>query len=154
MAASADTELIMCWYFRIIYLITFCTTLCILIRRFQKQKNAGAYPNDNIYQKLLKLWSFLAMISIQIMPLCNILATINLPYFLCHRFKAIAYISWVLSRIFVTFYQMARLQYCFLNKQIHSKQYGYPKYLFYILYLLGGIVFGLILFLPLFVWNQ
>ena len=45
-----------------------------------------------------------------------------------------------LSKVALIFCQISRLQYCFENKQIHSKQYGYPQYLFYILYIIGGVL--------------
>ena len=45
--------------------------------------------------------------------------------------------------IFMTFYQIARLQYCFMDSQIHSKKYGYSKWLFLFLYFAG---FGIMLY--------
>ena len=45
---------------------------------------------------------------------------------------------WVIVQTFLTFYQIARLKYCFSTK--NSKQYGYSDKLFKFLYIFGVIV--------------
>ena len=60
-------------------------------------------------------------------------------YVLCKWITILCNFLWITARITITFYQIARLQYCFSAQQIHSHKYGYSKRWFIFLYVVGAI---------------
>eukprot|EP01084_Bolivina_argentea_P178886 309173_1 len=87
--------------------------------------------------KYLKIWSFLCMCCPPI---------IGLTVFLQH-FNGFCYFMWYISAItiyiqplFVGFYQLSRLYYCFAKSQVHS-DHGYSRNLFIVMYSIGIIWF-------------
>lgn len=89
----------------------------------------------NLYQKLLDLWSIITMIFCIGMPFFSLLGSIIDT--LCPFSFKIGYTFVANLPTLTVFYQTARLQYCFLQKQIHSQKYGYPQWLFIALYVYG-----------------
>lgn len=131
------------WIRRVSFVIAFCLSSYVLKKELfnrRREKSSAVSSNSNIYQKLLNLWSLLTMILMLFIPFLFLIGT--LPSNICEYVWRLGNISWLSSRITLTFYQISRLQYCFLDKQIHSKKYGYPQCLFYLLYLIG-IICGL-----------
>eukprot|EP01084_Bolivina_argentea_P225819 381534_1 len=105
---------------------------------FKKEYNSfTSNPKAIGYQKWLNLFSLSTMI------LC-ILTTINYIFtvspVVCKYPLSFRIIFYASTRCMLTFYQIARLSYCFEQNQIHSKKYGYNKYLFVFLYINGIIL--------------
>lgn len=106
-----------------------------LTRRAQQQ-NKELFAHRNSYQRYLAIFSFTAMLFTVLSFLFQLLQTIKE---LCYGGYAFVSMFYTSSKIFLTFYQLARLQYCFANNQIHSKL-GYPKWWFILLYTFGVII--------------
>ena len=51
------------WWYRCTYSIGFCICLYILKKEYVNRKQLPSNISRNIYQKLLKLWSLLTMIT-------------------------------------------------------------------------------------------
>ena len=116
------------------YIVAVCFCGFIFIKEYSKRKTQISLHKTSIYQKLLNIWSL--MIIIYSILTCIFAAISLIPiYIFCYLGTIFTSTLWAHCKDLLTFYQIARLQYCFLNKQIHSKQYGYPQYLFYIYYI-------------------
>ena len=63
----------------------------------------------------------------------------NFPIF-CSFGLFIGLCMFAAQSVSLTFYQLCRLYYCFANVNIHSNK-GYPKWVFYIMYGLGIVIF-------------
>ena len=57
---------------------------------------------------------------------------------LCMFVGFMALICYTIQLVFMGYYQLCRLYYCFANSQIHSNK-GYPKWLFIIMYAYGTV---------------
>ena len=112
----------------------------LIYNEYCKRKEEASTSVANDYQLWLDRWSMLAMIlllfSFPMRPLDEI-------FILCKYCQVISDAIWLGSKVTITFYQIARLQYCFAQDQVHSK-YGYSKIWFLLLYLIG-ILFSFIL---------
>ena len=82
----------------------------------------------------LAMTGFLVNISL---ALCYIL--VNVPYICLISAEIVMPLSQML-RPLITIYQIGRLQYTFSDSQIHSKKYGYSKWIFMVLYIYGCIL--------------
>lgn len=71
----------------------------------------------------------------------------QVPY-LCHFCWAIVRISWQGQAIFMGFYQLDRLSYCFAQHRVYSAK-GYPKWLFTMMNLFGIILFIVLIILSI-----
>ena len=95
--------------------------------------------------KLLQYSSFICIV-------CGFLA--NLFWFLspfngfCHFSTFFAILFGSFQPLFMGFYQLSRLYYCFANDQIHSNK-GYPKWLFIVM-----IIIGILLIINFLLINQ
>ena len=100
-------------------------------------------PTHNIYYIWLNRWSFLAILSCFI---ASILYTGRYLPYICIAAVGIDQAFLYITKAIIGCYQIARLQYCFLDKQIHSKKYGYHQSLFTFLYINGVLlmIFNLI----------
>ena len=124
------------WIIRIWYPI--CSVfIALLIRNdLSKRKNDIRIDNDP-YPKWLNLWSFLALLSYFISTITWFLTTFQ---FTCYYAVVAIFALYSMGPIFLTMFQITRLQYCFYSGQVHSVKYGYPKCLFIILYCIGSIL--------------
>ena len=133
---SSDTVYYLCR--AIVIGITSLACWMIVCKEYTKRK-ATKETEEQIpsvsYQKWLNRWSILTMIlfsmAVTIIPL-------NQIYILCKWIKSAYNLGYMGGKISTTFYQIARLQYCFAEEQVHSK-YGYSKGLFIFLYSCGVI---------------
>ena len=125
----------------------------LLYKEYQARKIVKITTNldlnvENKYQTYLDLWSLLAMI-------CIALSTTIGPFqgfkALCIFVNIFTFRLYTFNRIFITYYQISRLQYCFANKQVHSK-YGYSDSLFIFLYIIGIVLAGSTLYVGIDVW--
>ena len=126
-------DLVIIWITRITYGI--CTIIGVYILKTEYEKRSEHNLNENKYQKWLNIWSISVIIATIFQSSLRFIATLS-PN-VCQYANFVAWIFGTNSRVLLTFYQISRLQYCFLNKQIHSKKYGYNKYIFYVLYVIG-----------------
>ena len=104
---------------------------------------SSTHPTDIINKKLSKwLWIFfiITMISSIFTCICNIILHIPLICTYLNGFQAVFAST---QKVFLTFYQIGRLQSVFSSNQIHSNKYkGYKLYVFILLYI-NGILFGI-----------
>eukprot|EP01084_Bolivina_argentea_P259424 437723_1 len=136
------------WCFRFIHTITLITNIYILKREYTKRKTAEPAVTKNIYQRMLAVYSLATII-------CGIGQSFfwlfrTIPLIICPVAGKIGLVFVSASPVLITFYQITRLQYCFLDKQVHSRKYGYPQWIFVVLFiwgLLGGIFYCLSLLL-------
>eukprot|EP01084_Bolivina_argentea_P309690 535733_1 len=122
---------------------TIATIICLFIwnknRNKAKQWKVDTNQVRNKYQLRLNGLSSIIFIPITCIPITHCIR--HLP-FICQFGPQIALACGTSTRSFITFYQIARLEYTFLSSQIHSTKYGYPHWVFITLYLYG-IVFSL-----------
>ena len=86
-----------------------------------------------------KYFKFLAITSIASGSFVGLFGVLsNIPLF-CTFSGFFSIIFLVIQSVFLTYYQIYRLYYCFSNDQIHSN-YGYSKCLFIIMYTIGAIL--------------
>ena len=102
----------------------------------RKQEKLNNIP-PNRFKTWLNIWSMHAMLTVIVVLFISPLHAI---YTICKYVNTISIYTWLLSKVSITFYQIARLQYCFSVHQIHSKKYGYSKCIFIILYTMGFIL--------------
>ena len=122
----------------IIILCVVAILICgfILKRECTKRKNQKTKDDDkNIYLKWLDFWSLLTIILCVGSPFFELIAVINSNLCFINKISELLNSNMAHS---IILYQISRLQYCFYSKQIHSKQYGYPKSLFIFLYCYGA----------------
>ena len=124
---------VVAWIKRIFGFIAFLVNFAIFKREYSNRRiRSKSEPKDatgNIYLKLLNLWSIMTLILVTITSLIWFIAL--WPSVICGYFIGISNIvTGPNIRIFLTFYQISRLQYCFLDKQIHSTKYGYLIFYF------------------------
>ena len=122
------------------YGIAFFVCICIYHKDRKNRKHW-----KNVYDKSgddhNSLWCICTLVSCIV---CCIAGVVAYSPFTC--LYGIPLLSSLLAvcKIFLTFYQIARLQYCctlMANKQKHLIEFGYPQWLFLILYFIGIILF-------------
>lgn len=119
------------WLVFILNLLTAIICVRIVYQEYQKVRTSSN-NHENKYQKLLTISAFSVYI------LCTIYHILRMiRAFDCDGWAMTTNeLSYFIMKIFITFYQIARLQYCFSAEQVHSK-YGYSKYVFIWLYIHG-----------------
>ena len=147
MASDAQFLLMNEWICRVIFLLSFFIYTYIFKCEYKKRKQQPIPLYNNIYEKLLDIWSILTIISTILTAIFYFIG--RFPWTVCLYANILGSIFFSYGRIFLSFYQLSRLQYCFLEKQIHSKKYGYPNWLFYLLYIIGICI---TLFVSIILW--
>ena len=85
------------------------------------------------YQNRLRIFALSTMIWCGVLGIAEIMRLL-----FCGPFAvSLVELAFFSIRIFTTFYQLARLQYCFSAQQIHSDKYGYSNKTFICLYISG-----------------
>eukprot|EP01084_Bolivina_argentea_P053465 98163_1 len=109
--------------------LSFC--LFLLVRDCKKRKKQETDEN-NTYQKILNIMSLLILIAA---PLALFMWLIVQPlYFICGYPSKIGNFCEFNIEIILTFYQIGRLQYVYMDRKNHSGKFGYSKWIFYLLY--------------------
>ena len=93
----------------------------------------------------LKLWSVLCLLCGPIQGLSTLLRYMD---GLCYITWYIRHITLMLQPIFMGFYQLSRLYYCFSQNQVYSDK-GYPSYLFIVMFIIGAALFLLTVEYPI-----
>ena len=130
----------------ILFLITFIITLKISLSEIKKRKKS----NVTFVTKSLQYVSLMSMITALLANLCYILRYFN---GFCIFSTLLANILLLTQAIFLGFYQLSRLYYCFSNKNIHSNK-GYPKWLFIVMISIGVSLIINSLFISIIYNNQ
>eukprot|EP01084_Bolivina_argentea_P190148 326849_1 len=86
--------------------------------------------------KVLIVFEFGVLISA---ALCTSSSIANFVHVTCKYTLPLHAIFISAQRLFLTFYQIGRLQYCFSN-QSQTTNYGFSKYTFIVLYLIGSVI--------------
>ena len=135
------------WWFSIIgNTITLLIVISIFRKDIKRSNIDEDYRKNSRFHRLL-YYVAIACYMIDIFAVLFYLLR-NIPY-ICIRAYTLA-ISFIFSlRASITLYQTCRLQYILSDTQIHSKRFGYPKWLFIVLYLIW--ILGVI-DLWIFVW--
>ena len=112
-----------------------CTIIQVWLLR--KEFNLIRSGKANYTTPYLRLWVILCIS-------CGILSTSSrtlryLPIFCHFGYFMMFSVGSASQPIFMGFYQLSRLYYCFSQHNIYSER-GYPQYLFYIMFLIGGIL--------------
>eukprot|EP01084_Bolivina_argentea_P309689 535732_1 len=121
------------WFSLIGHAIVTMICLCLCKKNRNKAKQPDTNHIRNKYQLRLNILSSATFIPIICYPIANSIK--HIP-FICQFGSQIALSCGISSRAMITIYQIARLEYTFLNSQIHST-YGYPYWVFILLYLYG-----------------
>ena len=118
------------WVTSIIYqTVLVLISLKILSSEIKRRKET----NTSFTIPSLKTYSILCMTTAMAMLLFALLEYIP---FICTFGAALSYASGAATMLFMGFYQLSRLFYCFSNEQVHSDK-GYPKWLFIIMGIAG-----------------
>ena len=92
---------------------------------------------NSVAPKLLNLWYAVTLIILVILPLLQLFS---------YLLTICSYGHWIWTTLYgasgftLTFYQIARLYYCFASKQVHSAKYGYSNHTFIFLYAIGIVL--------------
>ena len=113
----------------VIYLL-FCFTNLLILKSEYHQRNDSSITFTT---KWLKIFSMSCIICGFINPVFSLLGFV--PY-VCVLSEFINILATILEPLFMGYYQLSRLYYCFSNNQIHSNK-GYPKCLFIYMYIFG-----------------
>eukprot|EP01084_Bolivina_argentea_P158876 276736_1 len=130
-----DLDLLWCWIARILITIVLCCAVYIFR---SNELNKVKVVKPNIHNKIVQYWSSICYVGC-IISSCLLLTTTIIPICMYSYGFAICFI--LLTKVSLTFYQVARLQYCF-SLECHS--YGYPQSVFVIFYFVGFICVMLI----------
>ena len=105
----------------------------------RKMKTISQGEPKNKYLKRLRYISMVAMLCCGLFYIVAIVMVLH-----CNPTTAtLTNTCYYYIKIFITFYQLSRLQYCFSSEQVHSTKYGYSKSAFNCLYLMGIVLCGL-----------
>ena len=127
--------------------IIFAYLCCRIIHKeYKKRKSEAELTISNTYQKWLNRWSMLAMI---LLTMALAIKPIEKWYPLCKWIYVLSLYFYFQAKVIITFYQIARLQYCFSTAQMHSK-YGYSKGWFIFLYM-NGVIISIVITCALFI---
>ena len=118
------------WIARILLPTCILIIMYIFKQELAKRKQDIRIDSDP-YPKWLNFWSSLTFISCIIFLL---IWTLHRVPIICLYSYGFMISTWGTPGACITMYQITRLQYCFSAKQIHSDKYGYPKWLFCVLY--------------------
>lgn len=121
--------------------ISIIISLTLFVIECMHQRKVATDPsakqlNTTVNNSSLKYYSLLAII---FGPLASLAAICSkIPVICVWPMYSICVQFWILSQICLTFYQISRLKLCFSTKE--SSKYGYPNWLFYVLYLWGILI--------------
>ena len=121
------------WLSRTLYPLTILILIRIIYKNVTKQAGQNNKVGHNIYQTWLNRFSLSSMVCIAFTLFFGI--THKIPVICLYLNAKFAIITWTLSRLTVTFYQIMRLKYCFSSQQVHSSKYGYNNWIFRVLFL-------------------
>lgn len=131
------------WLLTVFQILSLFPYLAILKREWNHRIKSNQIQNvqkSNQYQKTLSYLSFAAII------FCGFhTMTVLLAVWFCGYALRIVSFSFYCDRILISFYQVARLEYCFSSDQVHSQKYGYSKCTFRWLYI-NGVALLLLIF--------
>ena len=128
------------WIYRISLLIAFWISLYIIYRDYRNRKLYALDSKQIVLPKYLKIYSNLTIWHIPISIL--LFLSYKIPYICIWTYTTTT--AYLTPKTLLTLFQIARLQLCFSQSQIHSS-FGYPKCVFICLYFVG---FLLILYIP------
>eukprot|EP01084_Bolivina_argentea_P105379 188684_1 len=137
------------WTSRFVFPVAICIVLKVLKKEYNKRQIYKETETDQ-YQKCLNVWSLLTII--MSMVTCVSFAVHKIP-FLCRFNYGLFQACWVLLQCTFTFYQIARLQFCFSARRVHSTKYGFSNKTFIILYVNGVSYVIYTLVIPWFAYN-
>eukprot|EP01084_Bolivina_argentea_P048164 88752_1 len=114
----------------IFYFLATCFTTYLTFREHRNRNALHNKKNTNIYQKMLNIWSMITMI----LTVGNCIGWLigAIPSMICGFSYTFGTTCFFNTRFPLLFYQISRLQYCFVH--LKNTKYGYPKWIFYILY--------------------
>ena len=129
------------WTGRVLYSIAAGINISILLKEIKTRReiysDKDAKSEHILKNKELDLWSLLTLIASIILSVLHIMRKIPL---ICAIAYTLTFSVMGIQKILFTYYQIARLKYCFSISQIHSDRYGYPNYMFYVLYFIGFLL--------------
>ena len=126
---------IVCLSVSIIISTTLFLVECIHQNKIKTDPNLKQF-NTTINNCSLKYYSLLALLFCPFTSITGVL--VKAPIICAWPMYCIMCFFWQFSQIFLAFYQVARLKYCFSSKQ--SSKYGYSNWLFSLLYVWGVAV--------------
>ena len=109
----------------------FETILTSIILHKERQKRK--LSNTLFTTKYLKLWSYCCIIC---GPTISVSLTLSFFSPFCYFIWYIQFLASFIQSIFLGYYQLSRLYYCFSQNQVYSNN-GYPNWLFIIMYCMG-----------------
>ena len=115
----------------------------ILKKEYRKRQTATntIWPNRH-----MKIWPIACMICGIISPSLNFIGYLPI---MCNIVVFIQSLAMVFQAVFMGFYQLDRLYYCFAKAMVHS-DHGYPHFVFIIMYFVGILaMINSIVFLPI-----
>ena len=133
------------WLKRVIFIGGFIATSVTLIKELrnrqklkkQSEINENTKTANNKYKTMLNTWSLITILLAILTFLFFIVGSIPSP--ICGIGYTAGMVCFVNIKMTLTFYQIARLQYLFLDKRLISTKYGFSKWIFYALYSVGII---------------
>ena len=126
-----ESEFWICWTSRALMVVLLMITMLIL--RFEVHK---LKKEDNIFKKILNYWSTICFALCSMTSLLLLATTITEIYPIIQPYS-MGFQN--LTRLQLTFYQTARLQYLFSTKQI-IQEYGYHQSVFIFFYFVGALL--------------
>ena len=136
---------IVVWSNRAIFSITTIIIWYILIKECKKRAfvrkamkgNKQRSTTTHKYQTMLNFWSLL---SLMLVSMTSILYMLNKTPWICMYTQNIAKFISGFQYLTRMFFAVTRLQYTFASQSIHSKKFGYSKYVFILLWSWGILI--------------
>ena len=125
----------------IISLIFFLLTFRLVI----KERKARKSENIQFTTKYLAFWSALCITTA---PIASLIGTLRYFPGFCYISAYLFRINAFAGLIFVGYYQLARLYYCFARDKVHSNK-GYPNWLFLIMFAIAFVFYFTFIFFNL-----
>ena len=127
------------WTGNVCYTAAALFTTAVLVQDIKTRKREKLNKTEShvLRNKWLDLWSLLTLATSVIVTLLHISRQVP---FICMYTFSLSFSMMGIQKVLFTYYQIARLKYCFSSDSIHSTKYGYPACLFYILYGIGAIL--------------
>ena len=102
----------------------------VILKKELTKRNSGL---ATLTTKYMKMWSILTL---SCGPIIGFITAMQYFDGFCYFFGRISLILKFIQPIFLGFYQLSRLYYCFAKDQVHSTK-GYPNWLFITMYIFG-----------------
>ena len=113
----------------VIGLFTMIINFVIFKKEWKKRKS----KKINFTNKYLQIFSFITIIFGVLYGFCTFLLPFNI---FCHFASPMNITCIICECLFMGYYQLSRLYYCFSSHKIYSNK-GYPNWLFIIMYIFG-----------------